>query len=136
MTRREVQDWLDRYVAAWKSYDRGEIAALFSEDAEYRYHPWDDPVSGREAIVQDWITPIGDASRRDAEGTYDAHYEAWAVDGTRAVAVGTSTYWADATRSKVTRFYDNVFLLEFDAAGLCTSFTEHFMDRPKARRPG
>jgi len=31
--------WLDDYVAAWRSYDPEAIGALFSEDAEYRYHP-------------------------------------------------------------------------------------------------
>ena len=65
MTRADVQRWLDRYVAAWKSYDSTEIADLFSADAEYRYHPWDDPVRGREAIVADWIAPVGSASSGD-----------------------------------------------------------------------
>ena len=125
-TRAEVQDWLDRYVAAWKSYDEAAIAALFSADAEYRYHPWDKPVVGRDAIVQDWITPNGNASSKDAEGTYDATYEAWAVDGDRAVAVGTSDYFSDATRTKRERRYHNTYLLEFDPDGRCRSFTENY----------
>jgi hypothetical protein len=33
MTRDEVQDWLDRYVDAWRSYDADAIGELFSEDA-------------------------------------------------------------------------------------------------------
>jgi hypothetical protein len=36
MDRSEVQGWLDRYVEAWKSYDRGPIEPLFAEDVEYR----------------------------------------------------------------------------------------------------
>jgi hypothetical protein len=126
MTRDDVQRWLDRYVAAWKSYDEAEIADLFAPDAEYRYHPWDEPVRGREAIVQDWITPDGNASSRDEPGTYDASYEAWAVDGQRAVAVGTSDYFTDTTRTKRERRYHNTYLLEFDAEGRCTSFTENY----------
>ena len=129
MTRADVQRWLDRYVAAWKSYDSTEIADLFSADAEYRYHPWDDPVRGREAIVADWIAPVGSASSRDAEGTYDAAYEAWAVDGDRAVAVGTSDYSTDASRTTRDRRYHNVYLLEFDADGRCRSFTESFIEQ-------
>ena len=39
LTRAQFQDWLDRYVAAWKSYDPQQIGDLFSEDVEYRYHP-------------------------------------------------------------------------------------------------
>ena len=31
------------------------IGDLFGDDAEYRYHPWDEPVIGRDAIVADWL---------------------------------------------------------------------------------
>jgi len=47
-------------------------------------------VRGREAIVRAWLEPDGDASGRDATGTYEAHYEPWAIDGDRAVATGAS----------------------------------------------
>ena len=127
MTRDDVQRWLDRYVAAWKSFDEAEIGELFSADAEYRYHPWDEPVRGREAIVSDWVTPDGNASSRDEPGTYDASYQAWAVDGRRAVGVGTSDYFSDASRTTLERRYHNVYLLEFDAEGRCSSFTETFI---------
>ncbi len=126
MTRAEVQRWLDRYVDAWKTYDEAAIADLFSEDAEYRYHPWTDPVVGRDAIVRDWLAPNGDAARRDAPGTYDAVYEAWAVDGDRAVAIGTSDYFSDATQATRERRYHNTYLLEFDADGRCRRFTENY----------
>ena len=42
MDRSIVEAWLDRYVEAWKSYDRAAIADLFSADAIYRFHPYDD----------------------------------------------------------------------------------------------
>ena len=51
------QEWLDRYVAAWLSYDRDEIAALFSEDVTYRYHPYDEAVVGRDAVVRHLPVP-------------------------------------------------------------------------------
>ena len=124
--RAHVQDWLDRYVAAWKSYDPGAIGELFSEDAEYRYHPWDEPVRGRDAIVADWLEPGGNPAQRDDAGTYDARYEPWAVDGNRAVAVGTSDYFTDATRSNRERRYHNHYLLEFDDDGRVRSFTENY----------
>ena len=55
MTREAVQDWLDRYVDAWRSYDAEAIGELFAEDATYAYHPYDaEPVKGRAAIVADW----------------------------------------------------------------------------------
>jgi nuclear transport factor 2 (NTF2) superfamily protein len=114
VTRDDVTAWLDRYVEAWRTYDPALIAALFSADAEYRYRPSDEPVAGREAIVAGWLED------RDEPGTWQAHYEPWAIDGDRAVATG-GTHYRD---SEGDRHYSNVFLLEFDADGACRSFTE------------
>jgi uncharacterized protein (TIGR02246 family) len=133
MTREAVQAWLDRYIAAWESYDPAAIGELFAPDAQYRYHPADEPIVGRDAIVRSWVEPDGDASSRDDAGTYDARYEPWAVDGDRAVAVGWSRDWTDASRATVRTVYDNVYLVEFDGDGRCRSFTEFFRERP---RPG
>ncbi|HEV8546052.1 MAG TPA: hypothetical protein VGQ64_07140, partial [Candidatus Limnocylindrales bacterium] len=76
--------------------------------------------------------PEGDASTRDQPGTYDAHYEPFAVDGDRAVAVGWSRYWTDATQATLDRIYHNVFLLRFDEDGRCSDFTELFMKGPES----
>jgi ketosteroid isomerase-like protein len=133
MDHATLQEWLDRYVEAWKSYDPDQVASLFAEDATYRYHPYDegdDVLNGRAAIVADWIEPEGNASTRDEPGTYDAHYEPFAVDEDRAVAVGWSRYWTDATQSTLDRIYHNVFLLRFDEDGRCSDFTELFMKGP------
>lgn len=132
MTHDDVQAWLDRYVAAWETYDPAAIGDLFSVDAAYRYHPADEPIVGRAAIVASWVDPApgGTASGRDEPGTYDARYEPYAVDGERAVAVGWSRYWTDATRAVVAGTFDNCFLLAFDAEGRCRSFTEFYRERP------
>ena len=127
MDRSTVQAWLDRYVAAWENYDSAAISSLFSEDATYTYHPYDtgdDVVRGRAAIVQNWL------DNRDDPGTYDAHYEPYAVDGDRAVAIGHSRYYADASKSTVTQVFDNCYLLRFDGEGRCIEFTEYFMKEP------
>jgi hypothetical protein len=48
VTREDVDRWLAAYIEAWKeSYDREQIAALFTEDVSYRYHPYDNPIEGR-----------------------------------------------------------------------------------------
>jgi hypothetical protein len=64
------------------------------EDIDYRYHPYDEPITGREAVVASWLgedTSNG-ASTRDAPGTYAAHYAPVAVDDDVVVATGTSIY--------------------------------------------
>jgi hypothetical protein len=137
MTHADVQDWLDRYVRAWETYDRTDIEALFSEDATYRYQPWGEPVSGRAAITDDWLAPSGKPEQADAAGTFAAQYEPYAVDADgHAVAVGWTVYWKDAARTEVVRAYHNAYLLEFDADGRCRAFTEYYMETPKRLWPG
>lgn len=116
LTHAQFQDWLDRYVAAWKSYDPQEIGALFAENAEYRYHPKDDPISGRDAIVASWL------DGKDEPGLYDAAYEPMAIDGESHVARGWSRYLNPdgSTRDE----YWNVYLVTFDDNGRATAFTE------------
>jgi hypothetical protein len=123
MTHDDVQNWLDRYIAAWRSYDPAEIGDLFATDATYRYHPWDEPLNGRDAIVRAWVAPEGSESTRDEPGTWDAGYQPYVVEGDRAVATGFSRYFA--TGDDPEKLYHNVYLLEFDAEGRCRSFTEY-----------
>lgn len=133
MDRTEVDRWLQEYVEAWKTYDRDRIAALFSEDVVYRYHPYDDPLEGRTAVVDSWLG-IGEAegaSTRDEPGTYDGDYSAVAVDDDIAVATGRSTYFS-SPGGAVREVFDNCFVMRFDAEGRCREFTEWFMQRPKA----
>ena len=133
MERADVERWLDDYVEAWRTYDRERIEALFSEDTRYRYHPHDEPVEGRQAVVESWLGE-GEhegASERDEEGTYDASYHPVAVEGDLAVAVGASTYLTEPG-GPVEKVYDNCFVMRFDAEGRCREFTEWYMRRPDA----
>jgi hypothetical protein len=68
LTHEAVQAWLDGYLRAWETYDAADVEALFTADAEYRYHPFDEPESGRDTIVWNWLNPNGDASGRDKPG--------------------------------------------------------------------
>jgi ketosteroid isomerase-like protein len=128
-----VAAWLDAYVAAWKSYDPEQIGALFSDDVKYRYHPYDEAVEGREAVVESWLGE-GEhegASERDAEGTYDASYRPVAVDGDVAVATGTSTYFK-RPGGPIDRIYVNCIVMRFDDDGRCREYTEWYMKRPSS----
>jgi ketosteroid isomerase-like protein len=120
MTRERVQAWLDAYVEAWHSYDLDAIGALFSESAEYRYHPYDEPLRGRQAIVDDWL------SDRDEPGSWEAAYAPLLVEGDTAVATGETRY-AEGRR------FSNLFVLAFDGDGRCREFTEWYMEHPPGR---
>ena len=126
-----AQDWLDRYVAAWKSYDADDIGALFSEDVRYRYYSYAEWVEGRDDVVASWLgEDVGaQSSTRDEPGTYDASYAPVAVDGDVVVATGTSTYTA-SPGGPVRQVFDNCFVMRFDEEGRCREFTEYYTKRP------
>ncbi len=128
MNREQFQDWLDAYVAAWKSYDPEAIGALFSADATYRYHPQDEPVHGRDEIVKSWL------DGPDDPGTYDGEYDPLAIDGDVHVANGASRYY-DSPGGELRDAFSNVYVCRFNDAGECTDFTEYWIqDRAFRRR--
>jgi hypothetical protein len=129
--RAGVQAWLDRYVAAWLSYDPDGIRALFTEDIAYRYEPYKDPIVGREAVVAAWLgeSDSAEASTRDAPGTYSAHYAPVAIDNDVVVAAGTSSY-SEQPDGPIVRTYYNCFVMRFDSGGRCREFTEYYIQRP------
>ena len=126
MDRQNFQDWLDRYVGAWKTYDEGQIGALFSADVEYRYHPHSEPVIGRAAVVASWL------DGKDDPGTYDATYNVLAIDGDVHVANGDSRYFDD--QGKLRDQYFNVYACRFNGAGECTSFIEYWIQGREFRK--
>ncbi len=127
MTHDDVQRWLERYVAAWDSYDPEAIGDLFTEDASYRYQPYREPVVGRAAIVADWL------EAKDEPGTWAAHYDVWAFDGDRASAIGESRYTNPDGSFRA--LYYNHWALRFDAHGRCAEFVEYFMELPERLHP-
>ena len=112
----DVQDWLDRYVAAWKSYDPAGIGALFTEDASYWYHPAKEPTVGRAEIVDAWMKHKDTPHNANP---WEASYRAWAVDGDRAIAIGETHY-------SIGEDYFNCFQMVF-RDGHCAEFTEWYM---------
>jgi SnoaL-like domain len=120
MDHAAFQSWLDRYIEAWRSNDAATIAPLFSEHATYRFYPWVEPVTGRDAIARDWL------EAPDAPESWEASYRPLAIEGDLGIAVGESRYLTE-DRSAIDKTYHNVFVCRFDADGRCSDFTEYFM---------
>ena len=125
MDHTSAQAWLDRYVAAWVSCDPVAIGALFADEVTYRYHPYDEPIVGRDAVVASW------RGEGDEPGTFDASYTPVAVDGDTVVAQGTTTY-RKVPGGPVHQVYDNCFVMRFDELGQCREFTEFYVLRPSS----
>ena len=87
----------------------------------YAYHPFDEPIRGRLAIVASWL------EGKDPAGTYDGRYEPVAIDDNLAVANGRSRYFKEASKADLVREYNNLFLIELDDHGRCRSFPERYM---------
>lgn len=122
MNPTDLRAWLDRYVAAWRTDDAEQVASLFTDDAVYRYRPYGGDthaVRGRDTIVAAWL------GEGDPPDSWEATYEPWAIDGDRAVATGTSRYFASGKGAE--RTYHNAFLLRFASDGRCADFTEYYM---------
>src|SRR5579875_3345310 len=112
-----VEGWIARYEQAWASNDPDEVRALFTEDGEYRFHPWEAPTAGHDAIVEAWL---------DAQDEADDHTFSWsllAADGPTAVVQGRTAY----TDGDV---YLNLWVIRFADDGRARAFTEWYMEPP------
>lgn len=111
-----VDDWLNRYLEAWRSNTADQIGLLFTERATYSYQPWGDPLVGADAIVADWL------SEPDEVGSWEADYRCHLVAGDRAIAIGETKY----TNGNV---FSNLFQLRFEDAQ-CSEFVDWYMVKP------
>jgi len=120
-----LADWLDRYEQAWRNNDGAQIADLFTEDAVYRWHPWEGPsdgADGREEIVQAWLDQPDDPD----DWTLDC--EPLAVNGELGVARCVTRYRATARGPE--RVYHNIWVVTLTDDGRCSEFTEYYMKEP------
>lgn len=79
MDKMLFEDWIEGYLKAWTSNDPDDIAALFSEDADYYTLPFREPWARREAIIKGWI------ARDDQPGTWQFEYDWLAIEGDTGV---------------------------------------------------
>jgi SnoaL-like domain len=112
-----VRSWTERYIAAWRSNDAADIAALFTPDGIYRTGPFDAPRVGREAIVSGWLED------KDEPGDWTFTYEVIATDPI-GVVEGRTAY-SDGE-------YGNIWLIDLDDTGaVARAFTEYYMARDR-----
>ncbi len=118
-TRREqsLELWMDGYRRAWESNAPEDIAALFTDDAEYRTEPFSQPWRGRKEIVRNWL------ARADEPGTTTFGWTALVVTDELAVVQGETEY--------ATVVYSNLWVIRLAADGRATGFTEWWMDQSR-----
>ena len=112
-------DWVRRYLIAWRSNQPDDIRALFTEDAVYEYEPSAPPLRGREAIVDSWTAHPDEP---------DSWFFEWSIFLERpglAVVKGHTNYVRRKKR------FDNLWVVQLEDNGRATWFTEWFMERPR-----
>jgi hypothetical protein len=110
LTSATVTGWINEYVRAWETNDRDDIAALFTEDAEYHESPFDTEWIGREDIIEGWRSRWG-----WQQGGWTFESTITSIDGLTAVVTGVGRYTELGD-------FDNVWTVTFDEFGRCTRF--------------
>jgi hypothetical protein len=116
LTVARLEAWLARYGQAWESRDADLAAGLFGAEASYQETPYDAPMAGRGAI--------GDYWRRVTDDQRDVAFRGRpiAVSGDTGIAEWGATFRTASTGATIE--LNGVFVLAFDATGLCTSLRE------------
>jgi ketosteroid isomerase-like protein len=116
LTPATLAAWLAGYEQAWELRDADRAAALFTESASYHEMPFDAPKAGRRGIREYWAGVTAD--QRDV----DFKSEIVAVSGNTGVAHWSASLTSASTGAKIE--LDGVFILDFDASGLCRQLRE------------
>lgn len=119
MSIEQIETWLDGYERAWATNSPADVRALFTEDAVYRFHPWEDGVSGHDAIIAAWLDGA------DSPGSWTFERGGLAADGELHVVEGVTRYPQDA------RDYANLWVVRLTPDGRASSFTEWYMKLPR-----
>lgn len=112
----DLDAWLARYKSAWEGRDAAHAASLFSAGATYHEMPFDAPIVGQDAIRDYWARVTAD--QRDI----DFRARPIATSGHTGIAEWSATFRSEGSGATIE--LNGVFVLDFDAAGLCTRLRE------------
>jgi ketosteroid isomerase-like protein len=122
LTQAKLEAWLASYGTAWEMRDADLAIRIFAPDATYHEMPFDAPKAGRAGIREYWAGVTAD--QRDVQ----FESQVIAVNGNTGVAHWSAKFKLASNGATIE--LDGVFVLEFDAAGLCTSLREWWLARP------
>ncbi len=111
--RADLERWIREYEAAWRAPGTDAAAALFSDDATYRTHPYAEPVRGRDAVLRLW-----DREREPGEA-FTMTWAVVAVEGDTGVARVEVRY-----RAPEEARYRDLWIVRLGPDGRCRHFEE------------
>lgn len=114
MDRLHVLAWVDEYVVAWRAPGTLRLAAIFSEDIEYRLSPWKKPIQGLAKLGEFW-----EEGRAGHDEGFELKSEVIAIEENTAV-VRIAVDYANDTPAK----WRVLWILKFNDDNLCCVFEE------------
>ena len=121
MTREE---WIEAYGRAWKAREP-DAAALFTEDAVYRAHPFREPHRGTEGIRAYWAQAT--ATQADVRVRFGVPI----VSGERVAVEWWTTMRAEGEEVTI----PGCLLLRFARDGRCEELREYWHVEPGRHEP-
>jgi ketosteroid isomerase-like protein len=119
VNKASFEKWIQNYQKAWKSNDKADIQALFTEDATYLTQAFREPWTGRETIVKEWI---GRADwSNEPKDLWSFEYKWLAIEGDIGVVDGITNY---PERDEI---YQNVWTIRLAEDGRCREFREYWI---------
>jgi len=112
--RATVGSWLAGYEAAWRAPGTEGLARLFTSDATYLKSPYEQPITGLDAISRMW-----EEEREGPDETFTLATHIVAVDGPTAV-VRAEVRYGDPLRQE----YRDLWVIGLADDGRCTWFEE------------
>lgn len=109
-----VDQWLAGYEAAWRAPDTENLTTLFTSDAVYLQSPYEQPVTGLDAIKRMW-----EEEREGPDEVFTLATDIVAVDGPTAV-IRAEVVYGDPPRQE----YRDLWVIRFSGNGRATWFEE------------
>ena len=112
--RAVVGQWLAGYEAAWRAPGTESLATLFTTDATYLQSPYEQPVTGLDAIKRMW-----EEEREGPDEAFTLATDIVAVDGPTAVVRAEVSY-GDPPHQE----YRDLWIVRFASDGRAAWFEE------------
>jgi ketosteroid isomerase-like protein len=121
--RAMVSRWLAGYEAAWRAPGAEDLAGVFTGDATYLQSPYEQPVTGLDAIRRMW-----EEERDGPDEVFTLATDILAVDGPTAVVRAEVCYGSPPRQE-----YRDLWVIRLAADGRCAWFEEwpYWPGRPR-----
>jgi ketosteroid isomerase-like protein len=106
--------WIAAYESAWRTEGTSTLGELFTDDATYQAAPFDDPLTGLDAIADFW-----EDEREGPDEVFRIESAIVATEGDTAVA-RIEVVYGDPPR----RTYRDLWIITLDGSGRCRHFEE------------